>query len=146
MSNNNFKVLVNAVIVKDDKILLARRSFEEEHGAGTWTIPGGKLEFNEEHKALEKAVNREVMEEVGIEIENEIEMIVNNTFSHNEDGIKMLAIIFLCQYKSGIPKPLEDTIDVKWVSEIEVDQFNFNHENTKNYVKKGFEKIRNTQI
>jgi len=142
-NNNQFQVLVNAVIVKDGKILLSRRSFEEKHGAGTWTIPGGKLEFNNEHEALEKAVKREVMEEVGIEIENKMTILVNNTFEHIEDGIKVLAIVFLCKYKSGIAKPLEDTIDVIWIGKDEVDEFYiFNHKNVKNYVEKGFEAIK----
>ena len=43
-ANNKYTVLVNAVVVKDGKILLSQRSWEDEHGAGKWTIPGGKLE------------------------------------------------------------------------------------------------------
>lgn len=53
---------VAAIIVKGDEILLEKRAIEPFKG--TWVLPGGHVEKNED---LEKAVIREVKEETGLE-------------------------------------------------------------------------------
>jgi 8-oxo-dGTP diphosphatase len=150
MSNTNddekkkYSVIVNTVIANQEgKILLIQRGFQEEHGPGTWSVPGGKLEFSGVvYEAFQKTAAKEVMEEVGIEIENEMHMIANNTFQHNEDALQVVAVVFLCHYKSGEPKPLEDTADVRWIGSEEIGNFEFHNINVKNYVLKGFEFLR----
>ncbi len=136
--------MVNAVVANQEgKILLIQRGLQEEHGPGTWSVPGGKLEFTGViHEALQKTAAKEAMEEVGIEVEDEMHLIANNTFQHNEDALQVIAIVFLCHHKSGEPKPLEDTADVRWISEEEIDDFEFHNINVKNYVLKGFEYLK----
>ena len=57
------------MLLKDGKVLLGRRHDDAEkadsllHGAGTWTMPGGKFEFGE---SFEEGAKRELMEETGI--------------------------------------------------------------------------------
>ena len=145
MSKQQFQVLVNAVIVKDNEILLSRRAFTEKNAPGKWTIPGGGLEYDNEHETLEKAVQREILEEVGIEVYEQMTMLTNNTFIHDGDDNKVLAIIFFCKYKSGKEQSLEDTIDVRWINEDQLNDFEFNHPNVKDYVKKGFDKNQKIQ-
>jgi 8-oxo-dGTP diphosphatase len=59
------------MIIKDNKILLGQRHIDPEkasslmNGEGTWTMPGGKLNFGE---SFEEGAVREVFEETGIEI------------------------------------------------------------------------------
>lgn len=57
------RVGVGVIITKDDKILMGQR--KNSHGDGTWSFPGGHLEFNE---SLEDCVRREVMEETGLHV------------------------------------------------------------------------------
>ena len=60
---------VGVMIMKDDKVLLGLRHPDKEkagselQGQGTWTMPGGKLEFQE---SFEQAAIRETQEEIGV--------------------------------------------------------------------------------
>lgn len=139
--NKIYSVITNALVVNDkNQILLSQRSFEEEHEPGKWTIPGGKIENDDEHKELfnivEETLKKEVVEEVGVEISDKIMMVANNTFERST-GQMVLALVFLVKYVSGEPKPLEDTLNVQWVSQEELDNFEF-PPNVKEYVEKGF--------
>ena len=57
-------VAVGAIVVKDGRVLLARRG--KEPSRGLWSVPGGAVRLGEELKA---AAKREVREELGIEVE-----------------------------------------------------------------------------
>ena len=65
MMNNRPLVGVAIVIVRNGKVLLGKR--KNAHGAGTWALPGGHLEFNE---SIEACARREVFEETGLKIDN----------------------------------------------------------------------------
>ena len=51
------------IITKDDKVLLMKR--KGPHGKGTWSTPGGHLDFGE---TLEGCAAREAKEEVGVDV------------------------------------------------------------------------------
>ncbi|MBR0213028.1 MAG: NUDIX domain-containing protein [Alphaproteobacteria bacterium] len=44
-----FKVALKAIIHKDGKILVLKRSCEEDVFAELWDIPGGKIEYGEKN-------------------------------------------------------------------------------------------------
>jgi 8-oxo-dGTP diphosphatase len=58
---NDPRVGVAIIIVKNNRMLLVQR--KSVHGAGTWSTPGGHLEFGE---SPEQCAAREAFEEVGI--------------------------------------------------------------------------------
>ncbi|OIO19271.1 MAG: hypothetical protein COY69_00235 [Candidatus Magasanikbacteria bacterium CG_4_10_14_0_8_um_filter_32_14] len=113
--------------------------FEEGHEPGKWTIPGGKIDktTGDVFNIIENSLAREIMEETGVEIKKEVQLITNNTFIRS-DGQHVIAMIFKCYYKSGETKPLEDTIGCKWATKEEVLKMEF-PPNVKNYILKGFE-------
>jgi 8-oxo-dGTP diphosphatase len=51
------------IITRDDKVLLMKR--KGPHGQGTWSTPGGHLDFGE---PLEGCAAREAKEEVGVDV------------------------------------------------------------------------------
>src|SRR5919108_4962563 len=61
--NQRPQVGVAIIITKDDKVLLMKR--KGPHGHGTWSTPGGHLDFGE---ALEYCAAREAKEEVGVDV------------------------------------------------------------------------------
>lgn len=57
------RVIVNALLVRDGAVLLARRSRHRAAYPGLWSFPGGHVEPGE---ALEAALRRELREEIGV--------------------------------------------------------------------------------
>ena len=133
-----YSVIVNSVIVNNEgKVLIAQRSPEEGHEGGKWSIPGGKIEsMGEEHDVLLKNIKKEILEEVGIEIFDDIVLVHDNTFTRS-NGDDVLALVFKCKYKSGEAKPLEDTVDVKWIKKDGIENYDF-PPNVREYVLEGF--------
>ena len=61
MTRDTFLVGVNAIVVRDNKILLGKR--KKVVGDGEWGLPGGHMEYNE---SIQDAAARELLEETGL--------------------------------------------------------------------------------
>ncbi len=59
------RIGVGVFVKSNGKILLQKRT--GAHEEGTWSLPGGHLEFNE---TIEQCAKREAMEEFNVEIKN----------------------------------------------------------------------------
>ncbi len=102
------------MILKDDKLLLGKRHEDAEkassllNGAGTWTMPGGKLHFGE---TFEDGAKREVLEETGITL-NKLSVICVN-----QDIIGTAHFITVGLFSdafSGKPKVMEPDEITEW--------------------------------
>lgn len=99
-----------SVIIKNWKgqILLGKR--KGSHGAGTWALPGGHLEFNED---FFDCASREVMEETGINVLS----IKHVDFCNNVFEKEKLHYVTLCVYAdmhTGNPKIMEPDKCEEW--------------------------------
>lgn len=72
--NSAFNCRVNALIIKDNKILLTRLKTDD-----FWTFIGGKIQFGE---SSEQAVLREVKEETGAELQIDKTIALIENFFH----------------------------------------------------------------
>jgi 8-oxo-dGTP diphosphatase len=75
--NSEPKVGVAIIITSDNKVLLMKR--RGAHGHGTWSPPGGHLDFGE---SLEGCAAREAKEEVGLDVVNiRFRAVTNDVFA-----------------------------------------------------------------
>src|SRR3989344_4626325 len=121
-----FEVAITAIITKQGKYLIIQRSKDRKRFPSRWTVPGGRLEVEDYsllpkdtkdywYNALEKALIREVREEVGLEIKK-IRYITSLATVH-KDGAPSLVISCLVDFKSGKVKFQEEEVqDFAWVS------------------------------
>jgi len=119
-------VLVLGAIAKNGKILIAQRSFDEVQAAGKWSFPGGKVERpkDKERNILENTLRQEIREEVGLEVQKSMKYLVSSSFTRI-DNAHVVTLLFLCRWKSGKAKPLEDSIDVAWISKKDLKKYDF---------------------
>jgi 8-oxo-dGTP diphosphatase len=127
------EIVITAIIVKDNKFLITKRSPNKKRFPGMWTVPGGKLETKDYinlpkstefywYNVLEQVLKREVAEEVGLEINN-IEYITSLATVH-QDGNPSLVVSCIAKYVSGEVKlQKEETDDYKWVNVDEAKEY-----------------------
>lgn len=127
------EVAITAIIVKDGKYLITRRSANKKRFPGKWTVPGGKMETNDYlqlpkdteyywYNVLERTLKREVKEEVGVEINN-VEYITSLATVH-ADGSPSLVISCLADYVSGEVTLQKDESDAfTWVTSEEAKKY-----------------------
>jgi|SRR3989338_2046574 len=121
-----YEIVITAIVVKDSKYLITRRTLQKKRFPGMWTVPGGHLEPKDYidtpketrdywYNVLEKALARELQEEVGIVVEN-VEYVTSLATEHN-DGNHSLVISCIADYISGEIKLQEEETDkYEWVS------------------------------
>ncbi|MBI4973962.1 NUDIX domain-containing protein [Candidatus Roizmanbacteria bacterium] len=115
-------VLAVAAFIRDAKgrILIIKKSLNEQIDPGLWTVPGGKVMPEE---PIVSALKREVNEEVGLLIDT-FSWIGEDVFTSNDRFFH--AQHFLCEKVKITPIKLEKNLtEYKWVLKNEVERFQF---------------------
>ena len=114
MEKKYVKAGFGVLIMKDNKILLGKRHDDPEkassdlHGEGTWTMPGGKLEYGE---TFEEGAYREVLEETGIKLKNVKVICINND---KNEYVHFVTIGLLSTDFKGFAQVLEPDEITEW--------------------------------
>lgn len=102
-------IVVAALIIKDSKVLITKRSTGDEIVFGKWEFPGGKVEQSENEF---HAIEREIEEELEIKIKAK-EFIINNICEYPNKIVDLR--LYECDYISGNFK-LHDHSKFAWVN------------------------------
>lgn len=113
----HYDVTAGVIWNGDGRVLIAQRPTEGLLG-GLWEFPGGKQEAEE---SLEACLQREIREELGIEISvGERIAAVDHAYTH----FRITLHAFHCTHKAGEPEAL-GCADWRWVTLDELDDFAF---------------------
>lgn len=118
------RIVSTAIIHKDGRYLILRRSLEKKVFPGKWTVPGGGLEIDDYintpkttndhwYFAIENSLRREIKEECNLEV-GKINYLCDMAFIR-PDNVPVVILSFYCPYKSGEVILNEEDIDYAWV-------------------------------
>lgn len=114
MGKGKIGVGFGVMLMKDGKVLLGQRHVDpdkadsELRGEGTWTMPGGKLHYQE---GFEEGAAREVAEETGIRLSSAKVIAVNNDYNQHAHFV---TIGLYSDDFSGEPQVLEPDEIIRW--------------------------------
>lgn len=127
-----FRIAVTCILrTKEGKYLIQKRDKTEAHGAGMWTVPGGRVEEND--WKLQKtpysfplwygvgfnAVQREVKEETNLDLHS-VKFLCDGVFIHKE-GFPVFLISF---YSDDFSGEVRSEADYYWIKPEEASNFN----------------------
>lgn len=116
MIADKYIVNVEGVIVKDGRYLMVARG-EEEYAPGGLNFPGGKVEgAGSADDVLEETLRREIAEEVGLEVHDEMAYVRSSAFL--AEGDPVVDVVFLCRYKAGTAVAVDpaEVAAVRWMT------------------------------
>ena len=101
------KVGIGVMIMKDGKVLLAKR--KGAHGAGEYCFPGGHLEYME---SFGQCALREIAEECGVAIKDLRFQLIANAKTYAPKHYVHIGL--LADWKAGEPQLLEPEKSESW--------------------------------
>jgi 8-oxo-dGTP diphosphatase len=108
MQDKQPSVGVGVIIVRNGLVLLGQRI--GSHGAGTWALPGGHLEFGE---TVEQCAAREVLEETGLQLPSFQPAPYTNDYFEAE-GKHYVTLFILASSLEGEPQIMEPNKCLGW--------------------------------
>jgi len=127
-------IAITGIIIKDRKFLITKRSPKEKAFPGLWTVPGGRIRKSDYatfpkdtadhwYNVLEKALERETKEEVGLKIKN-IRYLLSLSYIRS-DGIPTIIMSFYCDYAGGKVRLSGELVEYAWVTGDELSKYKF---------------------
>lgn len=111
--------VVAVIIDSDDQVLLTKRNVPPFEGE--WVMPGGKIDLGE---PIIKALEREVMEEVGLQVEVEDIIDVFEHLTPGEDNYHFIILYYLCHpLYCDINHNASEVAEARWVPRAELSQY-----------------------
>jgi 8-oxo-dGTP diphosphatase len=129
------RIEATAFILKNNKLLILKRSENKKVLPGYYEMPGGGIEFGE---SPEEAIKREIKEETGLETK-----ILNPycTFSDVINNKQYIDIQFYAKIIGEDDVKLSDEhTEYKWISRDEINNYKFSDQ-MKEVILKGFDNL-----
>lgn len=107
-----------AVILRQQELLLVRKSALDPNNPNRWELPGGRLDGDE---SVDEALRREVREEVGLEVTpGRLLHLWEWNLRTTDETVKVIAVARFCEIESGTVSRVNNTAedflsDVRWV-------------------------------
>lgn len=117
MAGARFVVNVEVAVLRDGRYLAIERGHAEEYGAGWLGFPGGTVDWDGPlQDAIEETARREVMEEVGITLDDPVVYVESHTFG--DAGPPVLDVVVLARSGTGEPWPVapDEVAAVEWMT------------------------------
>ena len=136
-------VNVEGAIVHDGRYLLVVRGAGETHAAGMLSLVGGKVEdAGDSANILEETLQREIQEELGVEVSDMI--YVHSTAFVSDDQDAVVDVVFLCRWSEGeaMIRNSEEVAEIRWLTANEILTNPDTPDWTRNSVRRA-EKMRN---
>lgn len=130
---------VGALIFEQEQLLLVERG--KEPLKGYWSLPGGIVEVGE---SLEAAIQREVREETGLEVEPVVMFEIFERIMPDAGGkteYHYVLIDYICKPVGGRLQAASDVSRVAWVSQPDLTQYRLT-EGTLAVVERAFAKLQ----
>lgn len=114
MPQSKIGVGFGVLVLRENKILLGKRHEDQEKasselkGAGTWTMPGGKLHFGE---TFETGAKRELKEETNLDLKSCKIICINNDLI---ESVHFVTIGIFCDDFEGELKTMEPDEITEW--------------------------------
>ena len=110
---------VVAAVIRDQERFLACRRAPHKSLAGKWEFPGGKVESLETD---EKALAREILEELGVEVSID-QFLIETSQKQGESKIEMFT--YLASLRTETPTQSSDHDQMKWLLLDELSQYDW---------------------
>lgn len=115
-TNHIVTSVVAVIIDSDEQVLLTKRNIDPFKGE--WVMPGGKIDLGE---PIIKALQREVREEVGLEVEVQDLIDVFEHLTPGEDNYHFVILYYRCRPLScDISRNCVEVAEARWVAQEEL--------------------------
>lgn len=118
-----------AVIIYDDKCLI----LEDAASPGKWLLPGGRIDEGEDQ---DTAFRRELKEEIGLTQYKNLGLVDFDVWYQENEGKSGVAYLVQVDNNEVVLSP--EHLQYRWISEDEIDSFQYVWRNANRMLKRGF--------
>lgn len=130
MEKYKHTIPITAIVENNGEFLFIRRSRNSRNMAGKWVFPGGKIEVGED--AIQ-ALYRELKEETGLNLSNQVAFLSSYRFIREEDASSSVGFVFIVKSNNRDVKKDKSIEEYKWIKPEEIADYDFSYKSIKDF-------------